>query len=105
MTLWIPGANGLLGSCLKSVAKNALCTGSEVDIGNQEAVFAFAARHPSIRSIVNCAAFSLVDLAEERQDEAFAANVIGPENLAKLARDCTHHFIGANLHGAWQATQ
>jgi dTDP-4-dehydrorhamnose reductase len=37
------------------------------------------------RVIINCAAYNLVDKAEEEQEKVFAVNALGPQNLAKAA--------------------
>lgn len=88
--LWITGANGLVGSALQ--CKAALHSGREVDIGDISSVRAFVKKNPGITYIINCAAFSQVDAAEEKREEAIRANGIGPENLAVVARE-----IGAKL--------
>lgn len=91
MRLWITGANGLLGSALKQ--KGDLATGrAEADIGDLDALRAFASEHRGITHIVNCAAFSLVDLSETERETALRVNALGPENLAVLAKE-----IGARL--------
>lgn len=94
--LWITGAKGLLGSALEIECKAALhsvvASGKELDIGDLEQVRSFVKQHPGIRYIVNCAAFSLVDDAEVKREEAWKTNAIGPENLALIARE-----IGAKL--------
>ena len=82
--LWIPGAKGLVGSTLAKLVPDALQTGSEVDISHRSAVEAFVKKHPKIDRIINCAAFSMVDAAEEHRNLAYAANVLGPENLGRL---------------------
>jgi dTDP-4-dehydrorhamnose reductase len=38
--------------------------------------------------IVNCAAFNLVDAAEQRVTEAFAVNAFAPRGLARAAEEC-----------------
>ncbi len=109
--LWITGAKGLLGTALSVKCKAALhlsgapkdasslgcCiaalhSGHEVDIGDARQVRGYIETHPGITHIVNCAAFSLVDAAEEQREEAYRANVLGPENLARVAQE-----IGARL--------
>lgn len=92
--LWITGANGLLGSALCAKCKAALHleTGHEVDISDMASVRAFVEKQRGITHIVNCAAFSLVDAAETQREEAYRANAVGPENLARVARE-----IGAKL--------
>ena len=91
MQLWVTGANGALGTILRKKADFA--TGREVDIGDLDALQQYAKLHPGITQIVNCAAFSLVDAAEAQREEAFAANVLGPENLALVAEEIGAHLI------------
>ncbi len=91
--LWITGAKGLLGSALKECAPNAVGTGHEVNIADLKGVRDFVKKNPQIGHIVNCAAFNQVDAAEERREEAIQTNVIGPENLAVVARDIGAKFI------------
>ena len=91
MKLWVTGADGLLGSALRKHAFVATNRGL-ADLSNLEALRLFALAHPGITHIVNCAAFSLVDPAETRREEAFCANAIGPQHLAIVARE-----IGARL--------
>lgn len=96
--LWITGSKGLLGSNLLNAKRKIdpesalLQTGREVDIADIAAVKGFVEKHPQITHIVNCAAFSQVDSAEDRREEAYRTNAIGPENLAIVAKE-----IGANL--------
>ncbi len=91
MKLWVTGADGLLGSVLRKRA--TFSTGrSEADIGDFDALRSYALKRPGITHIVNCAAFSLVDLAETHREEAFQANALGPENLGILAAE-----IGARI--------
>lgn len=89
---WITGAKGLLGSALSVKCKAALHSGREVDIADLISVQTFVKRHPGITHIINAAAFSQVDAAEQSRAEAYRTNVIGPENLARTAQE-----IDANL--------
>ena len=57
---------------------------SQLDITNQKVVAGVVATlKPNV--IINCAAFNLVDKAEEVKDTAFAVNATGPKNLAQAA--------------------
>lgn len=91
MKLWITGKNGLLGSAL--CPKADLSTGKELDISDYNALKAFATAHPGITHIVNCAAYSLVDQAEQEKEEAMKGNGIGPGNLARLAKEIDAKFV------------
>ena len=92
MKIWVTGASGLLGSTIRPKAHLATDR-HEVDIANLESVRSFARNHPGITHIINCAAFSLVDLAETKKEEAFFSNAIGPENLAILAKEIKAQLI------------
>lgn len=85
--LWITGCNGLLGSALRMRLTDSLGTGREVDIANLDAVRAFMNKNLKVSHIVNCAAFSQVDAAEEMRMEAFRVNAVGPENLAIVSNE------------------
>jgi dTDP-4-dehydrorhamnose reductase len=92
LKLWVTGADGLLGSVLRKSA--SLATGRlEADIGDLDALRSFATHHPGITHIVNCAAFSLVDLAETHREAAFKANALGPENLGILASEMNARIV------------
>ncbi len=91
MTLWLLGANGLVGSALKA-SINCLASGREVDIGKLEDLRAFVRKFPGITGIVNGAAYTNVNGAETHREEAFLTNAVGPENLGIVAQE-----IGAQL--------
>jgi len=95
--VWVTGACGLLGSELCSLLiENGIpfvATGHEVDIADSRAVDLFADKMHAAKGeridrvswIVNCAAYTDVDRAEEEPEEAFSANADGPANLARVA--------------------
>ena len=63
----------------------------ELDISNHDQVNDFVRRHhPDV--IINCAAYTNVDGCETNHDAAFAANALGPRNLAQAAEK-----VGARL--------
>lgn len=70
-----------------------LLTGREVDISDFRAVSRFVKQHPGIAQIINCAAYSQVDLSEKYRKEAYQANAVGPENLARIAKEIGAHLI------------
>lgn len=79
----ITGANGQLGCELSKLLKNAVLTDVDtLDITNLEAVQKFA-KENEIEVIINCAAYTNVDAAEDDELKAYQLNVTGPENLAK----------------------
>lgn len=65
---------------------------SQLDITDLKTVTAVvAALKPDI--IINCAAYNLVDKAEEMPGAAFAVNATGPENLAKAAANRKAYLV------------
>jgi len=57
---------------------------SQLDITDYNAAIAVVkAYRPDV--IINCAAYNLVDRAEEDKDRVFAVNATGPKNLARVA--------------------
>ncbi|WP_428042184.1 dTDP-4-dehydrorhamnose reductase [Candidatus Avelusimicrobium fimicolum] len=87
--LLITGVNGQLGNCLKDIlGKNgAIYTDvTDLDITNENDVRAFGATH-KVTGIINCAAYTNVDKAEDEPESARRINALGPENLAKLAAE------------------
>lgn len=90
----VTGAKGLLGTdlvpILKASAHEVLATDiDELDITDRDQVMALiSAEKPEV--VINCAAYTQVDKAEEEKDKTFAVNWLGVQNLA-LA--CAFHKI------------
>ena len=92
MNILVTGANGQLGNCIRNAAKrtahNFVFTDvAELDITNPEAVLK-AVCDSKIDVIINCAAYTNVDRAED--DAAFAEvlNADAVKNLAVAAKEC-----------------
>lgn len=87
MKILITGANGMLAKAVKEKFKEAelICTDvEELDITNLEAVEEFVSdSKPDV--IINCAAYTAVDKAEEDLELARKINSDGPKNLALAA--------------------
>lgn len=95
---WLPGVNGLLGSALADLLQKRQIPfigtrHKEVDITQEEEVQSWLKAHPEVTHIINCAAYSLVDLAETHRQEAYLVNAVGPENLARVANEKKIHLI------------
>ena len=76
--LLITGANGQLGRELAARIPDAILTDSEVlDITDENAVMDFVKKN-NIDVIVNCAAYTAVDKAEDEADIARRVNVDEP---------------------------
>ena len=84
--IWIVGASGMLGRELSAVLtdKNLPFVGTDrdVDFRNADAVAAFA-QGKGVEWVVNCAAYTAVDKAEDEPELAKALNVDGPAVLAR----------------------
>jgi dTDP-4-dehydrorhamnose reductase len=86
MRVLITGSNGQLGSEVKELATNFKKVDfifkdlPELDIFNFEALQAFIIEH-NINAVINCAAYTSVDKAEEDDEIAEQVNSIGVSNL------------------------
>jgi dTDP-4-dehydrorhamnose reductase len=87
------GASGQLGQCLKSVASKEGIAGiyflssGEADISSPDALKkAFEAYKPQY--VINCAAYTAVDKAEDEPEAALKINKTGVENLSDA---CAEH--------------
>ncbi len=89
--VWITGYRGMLGSEVArqlSIAGIAFVASDlELDICDAAAVDRFFTQH-QIDWVVNCAAYTAVDKAEDEEEKALRINALGPENLA---RSCAKH--------------
>lgn len=91
MKILVTGANGQIGHCLQQqlYQKNwafSAFTRTELDITDSQAVNQIVQRlRPDI--IINAAAYTAVDKAEQERELAYAVNRDGPANLARAAKD------------------
>ncbi len=87
----ITGGDGQLGSALNVAAKEfanfdlVFTDVADFDITKAESVDDYL-KKGHFDFLVNCAAYTAVDKAEEDQDLAFLINAKGPENLAKACQ-------------------
>lgn len=86
----VTGAKGQLGTELSNILSDAIFTDTdELDITNDIQVKKFIDRYnPS--AIINCAAYTNVDKAEDNRDIAKQINSVGPKILAKTGRNLIH---------------
>lgn len=78
----VTGSNGQLGTELRRIIPEAVYVDvNELDITDSEAVTSFV-RENKISAVVNCAAYTAVDRAEDEEDLAYKVNAEGPYNLA-----------------------
>ena len=85
--LLVTGANGQLGQELRLLlGDRAEYAGrAELDITDEAAVSAFFAAR-KFDAVINCAAYTAVDRAEDDAEAADRANRVGPELLARYGR-------------------
>ncbi|MFI0435118.1 MAG: dTDP-4-dehydrorhamnose reductase [Parachlamydiaceae bacterium] len=88
--IWICGASGMLGSHFRRLftQKHIPFIGNDrhdIDVTHLDAVCEFV-RTQKISHIINCAAYTQVDLAEDDQKNAYLANAIGPHHLGIAGR-------------------
>ncbi|MFP4011821.1 MAG: dTDP-4-dehydrorhamnose reductase [Spirochaetaceae bacterium] len=89
--IWLIGNNGMLGQeverVLREGGRELVASDREVDITSTRAVEEFFAEHAP-DWLINCAAYTAVDRAEDEPKAAERLNALGPENLA---RACATH--------------
>lgn len=98
--IWLIGANGMLGTevsrQLSEKKIDFVSSDNDVDITDFSALESFAEKvrnsGKKLSFIVNCAAYTAVDNAEEDEEKARKINAEGPKNIARLAKN-----IGAVL--------
>jgi dTDP-4-dehydrorhamnose reductase len=89
MNILVTGANGQLGSEIRNVSneyeqfKFFFRNSQELDICKLDSLIEFVSRN-KIDTIINCAAYTAVDKAEEEPEIARNVNVGGVENLVKV---------------------
>jgi|TARA_B110000908_G_scaffold170216_1_gene229120 dTDP-4-dehydrorhamnose reductase len=94
----VTGSNGQLGSELKAVASHyadghfIFTDVAELDITNHKVVEEFINTH-RINTIINCAAYTAVDKAEEQEDLANKINHLAVANFAQIAKENTIKLI------------
>lgn len=93
-TILLLGDSGQLGTALQLLFSSTAASGStfirgsdyQLDLGDREVVLAILNDvRPEI--IINAAAYTAVDLAEQEREQAFRVNADGPATLAKWCAD------------------
>ncbi|MDR3184974.1 MAG: dTDP-4-dehydrorhamnose reductase [Prevotellaceae bacterium] len=106
----ITGCNGQLGRDLQEAAARyptlqLLCTDiHNLDLADRRAVAAYTHRHqPSF--IINCAAYTAVDRAEDEEDKAFAVNATAVQHMADAAGACRASLIHISTDYVFDGTK
>lgn len=93
MRILVTGANGQLGSEMRALAQEypqhayEFTDVQELDICDEAAVRKYITGK-QIEVVVNCAAYTAVDKAEEDEEQAYRLNAVAPGLLAQVAQAC-----------------
>ena len=88
----VTGANGQLGQCFRAVAQEfsnhdlIFANREEVDLTRPETLQKTYKKKP-FKGIINCAAYTQVDQAEEEPEKALQINAEGVQNLVAFAEE------------------
>ena len=98
MTWTVTGAAGMLGQDLVAAARAqghevVAVDRDELDITDAEAVLDALGAPGSNEVVINCAAWTQVDSAEEKEPLAFVLNAVGPQNLAAACARSGARFV------------
>ena len=105
----VTGANGQLGSELKDVSARypndtfIFTDVAELDICNHNTVKEFIVKN-SIHTIINCAAYTAVDKAEEQFELSNAINNLAVQNFANIAKEHTIKFVHVSTDYVFDGT-
>jgi dTDP-4-dehydrorhamnose reductase len=88
MTWLVVGSLGMLGTDVRQVLDehgiaHTDCDKGDIDLFDPEGLAEVVSGHDVV---VNCAAFTAVDAAEDAEDAAFTLNAVAPAHLARAAR-------------------
>lgn len=98
LSILITGANGQLGQELQRLSNNYsylvfhFYTREQLSIQDEESIArAFQSCEPDV--VINCAAYTAVDRAENEKDAAYLVNALGPSLLAAACANKNVRFI------------
>ena len=107
MKVLLTGANGQLGSCFVDIFPSKwelIKTDAEqLDITDEYAVDCFIAKYKP-DAIINAAAYTAVDKAEDEPQLAYNVNVIGPKNLSISSRKYNAKFFHVSTDYVFDGT-
>lgn len=94
--VWLIGNRGMLGSDVERLLRDRKLrftgTDLEIDITNIEELRKYTTVK-SFKWVINCAAYTNVDKAEEEREKAFKINADGVLNIAKIAQEIQAKLI------------
>lgn len=101
--VWLLGDRGMLGTAVAESLRERTIefrgTARDLDVRCEEAVRSFFHQYAPTW-IVNCAAYTAVDRAEEEEEEAFAVNAVGPRNLARAVAEANAEKAASDTSGS-----
>ncbi|MBO6212514.1 dTDP-4-dehydrorhamnose reductase [Algoriella sp.] len=106
----ITGANGQLGQSVLEQSKNYkeiecfFATQDQLDITNEELIKTYF-EDKNFDFVVNCAAYTAVDKAEDDQENAFLVNAKAVEYLAKITAEKNIPFIHVSTDYVFDGTE
>ena len=107
MKVLLTGANGQLGNCFADIFPSKwelIKTDAEqLDITDKYAVDRFIAKYKP-DAIINAAAYTAVDKAEDEPQLAYNVNVIGPKNLSISSRKYNAKFFHVSTDYVFDGT-
>jgi dTDP-4-dehydrorhamnose reductase len=89
----VTGGRGQLAKCIKMASKRradlniSFEDSSLFDITNSSQMRVYLSKNKDFEFLINCAAYTNVDLAEKNKDKAYHVNAEGAEKLAKLCKE------------------
>lgn len=90
MNIFVTGATGQLALELRKVLPQGVyLSRSDCDLTSEQSITNYF-KDKKIDLLINCGAYTQVDLAEEERETAFKVNAIAPELLGKLAPRILH---------------
>jgi dTDP-4-dehydrorhamnose reductase len=97
MRILVTGANGQLGSELRELAKESthqfiFSDVAEMDITSPDSIQRFIHQNP-FEALINCAAYTQVDKAEEEEDKALLLNATAVKYLAEACNQLGAYMI------------
>lgn len=94
--VWVIGKNGMLAQdILAAFDKNSIeyiATASDIDITNIDILNNFS-KDKNIKTIINCSAYTKVDLAEDEKDICYKVNGEGVKNITEIASNIKADLI------------
>lgn len=89
----VTGGRGQLAKCIKMASKRradlniSFEDSSLFDITNSSQMRVYLSKNKDFEFLINCAAYTNVDLAEKNKDKAYQVNAEGAEKLAKICKE------------------